>query len=257
MREVEEIAWDLCDLYHTSKSPINENGGVEYYLAGSLASLPLICADKIEDVIVSDNRVISIENAREIDDDTKLIFQQYRKQIHDVDYVSVNSSPNIAGVIKGLSSIKDFDNISKVGPNVVRIEDVLTNNNDYNLCRLTYGNRQIIVLSPLDIVSYKLSQCVHRKISLRKWLSKDQDERTERMIKRHLEGYNNNIKDLIPLLRGTCRLYSTNIVSSRIYEVLKNLDFLDFEIIEEIKNELTNYPEIVEVLDIIELNKTR
>lgn len=43
MRNIEEIAWDLCELYYKTKPPINKNGNVLYYMAGSLATLPFIC----------------------------------------------------------------------------------------------------------------------------------------------------------------------------------------------------------------------
>ena len=141
MRQIEEIAWDLCCLYYDSKSPINSDGELEYLLVGSLATLPLLCAEKIEDVILDENnKVVTIENCQEIDEHTRLIFQKYRRQIHDVDYVEVNSGPNKAGVIHGISSIQDIDRISSLGQRVINKTDPREQECNYNLCRLTYNN---------------------------------------------------------------------------------------------------------------------
>ena len=250
MRPVEEIAWDLCCLYYSSKEPINLDGKLEYFLVGSLATLPLLCAEKIEDVIVDENNnVVSIENCQEIDEQTKLIFQQYRRQIHDVDYVSVNSEPDKSGVIQGLPSITDIDTLSSIGQRVIHVSDPREQMCNYNLCRLTYGSRQIIIPSPIDIVSFKLCQCVGRKRNIAKWSSKSNDERAERVIKKNTEEYYKQIRDIIPLLIGITNLYPIDRISYRIREVLESSNDLDFDLLNEIMKDFESYPVIIEIFN--------
>ncbi len=250
MRPIEEIAWDLCCLYYSSKSPINSDGKLEYFLVGSLATLPLLCAEKIEDVIVDENnKIVTVENCQEIDEPTRLIFQQYRRQIHDVDYVAVNSEPNKSGVIQGLSSITDIDTLSSVGQRVIHVSDPREQECNYNLCRLTYGGRQIIIPSPIDIVSFKLCQCVRRKRAIAKWRSMSDDERAERIIKNNTEEYYKQIRDIIPLLTGIVNLYPIDRISYRIREVLESSSDLDLDLLTDIKNDFESYPVIIEILN--------
>ena len=250
MRPVEEIAWDLCCLYYSSKEPINSDGKLEYFLVGSLATLPLLCTEKIEDVIVDENNnVVSIENCQEIDEQTKLIFQQYRRQIHDIDYVSVNSEPNKSGVMQGLSSITDIDTLSSVGQRVIHVSDPREQICNYNLCRLTYSGRQIIIPSPIDIVSFKLCQCVGRKRNIAKWSSMSNDERAERIIRKNTEEYYKQIRDIIPLLIGIANLYPIDRISYRIREVLESSNDLDFDLLNEIMKDFESYPVIIEIFN--------
>lgn len=250
MRQIEEIAWDLCCLYYNSKSPINSDGKLEYFLVGSLATLPLLCAEKIEDVVVDEkNNVVSIENCQDIDESTRLIFQQYRRQIHDVDYVSVNSEPNKGGVIQELPSIHDLDTLSSVGQRVIHVSDPREQECNYNLCRLTYNGRQIIIPSPIDIVAFKLCQCVGRKRNIAKWSLKNNDERSERIIRKNTEEYFKQIRDIIPLLIGVTNLYPIDRISSRMREVLESSNDLDFDILNDVTNDFENYPVIIEILN--------
>ena len=61
MRNIEEIAWDLCELYYKTKSPIDENGNVIYYMAGSLATLPFICADSMQEIMIDNGKRLNKE----------------------------------------------------------------------------------------------------------------------------------------------------------------------------------------------------
>ena len=95
MRNIEQIAWNLYCLYYENKPPINSNGKLEYYLARSLATLPLLCAEKIQDIILDENNnVIGVTDPIEIDDSIRTILQNYRRKIHDADYVFVKSEPS-------------------------------------------------------------------------------------------------------------------------------------------------------------------
>ena len=251
MREIENIAWDLCCLYYSCKAPIDSNGKLNYFLAGSLAILPLLCADKIEDVIVDENNmVVSIENCQQIDENTRNIFQQYRRKINDVDYVAVSSRPaKKSDVVDGLSTIKDIDILSSLGERIVHQTDGVEQTCNYSICRLTYGDKQIIIPSPIDSVSHKLRQCV-----IRKMMSKNR-QRDEKFLKENNEEYYKQIRDIVPLLTGISNLYSIDRISYRIREILESSNYLDFDILSDIKKDFESYPVITEILNSINSKK--
>ena len=250
MRNVEDIALDLCSLYYDSKPAINSNGELEYFLVGSLATLPLLCADSIEDVVLDDsNRVISFENKQVIDEQTRNTLRLYRRQIHDVDYVSIKSEPNKGEVVRQVNDIKDIAELSSIGARVINVSDPREQNCKYNLCRITCGERQMIIPSPIDIISFKLSQCVGRKKLISKWKAKEQDERTMRVINKNLEEYMKQIRDIIPLINGIVNLYSADQIASRMAEILTSENKNDLDILNEIKTDLNDNPLVLDIFD--------
>ena len=250
MRNVEDIALDLCSLYYDSKPAINANGELEYFLVGSLATLSLLCADSIEDVILDDNnKVVSFENKQEIDEQTRNIFKLYRRQIHDIDYVSIKSDPNKAGVVKNIDSIKDIEELSSIGAKVINVSDPREQICKYNLCRITCGDRQMIIPSPIDIVAFKLSQCVREKKNISNWEAKEQNERTSRVINKKKGEYAKQIRDIIPLINGIVNLYSPEQIATRFMDILVSEKANDLNLLNEVKKDLNDNPLVQDVFD--------
>lgn len=74
MRNIEEIAWDLCELYYKTKPPIDENGNVIYYMAGSLATLPFICADSMQEIMIDNGKIIGMDSIYDFLLKQKIVF---------------------------------------------------------------------------------------------------------------------------------------------------------------------------------------
>ena len=119
MRNIEEIAWDLCELYYKTKPPIDENGNVIYYMAGSLATLPFICADSMQEIMIDNGKIIGMGSAYDIPIEAKNNFYQFRRQINDTDYVYVSGEPSKSFIYNLYDIIPDFDKISPKGKSVL------------------------------------------------------------------------------------------------------------------------------------------
>lgn len=257
MRNVEEIAWDLCCLYYDNKPPINNSGQLEYYLAGSLATLPLLCAEKIEDLIIDENGfVIGISNSTEINEPIRNIFQKYRRKINDTDYVPVKSEPSKIGLIDKVNTeISDINELSDLGTNVIHISDPREQNCGYNVSLIYFNGKRIVIPSPIDIISFKLSQSVGRKKAIQKRQLMEQSVKNDKIIKKHNDEYLKQIRDFIPLTIGVSKLYSLDTIVMRMREIMESENNFDYQILIQIKEDLSEYPEIIELFD--GLNKTK
>lgn len=258
MRNIEEIAWDLCCLYYENKPPINSSGELEYYLAGSLATLPMLCAERIQDLVIDENGIIIGANEpMEIDDSVRTIFQSYRRKINDADYVSVKSEPNKVGLVDKINTeITDMSELSDLGTNVIHISDPREQSCSYNVSLIEFQGKKIVIPSPIDIISFKLSQCVGRKKAIQKRQLMEQSEKNERIINKHNEAYLKQIRDFIPLAIGVSKLYSSENIITRMKEIMESENNFDHQIIEEIKTDLSQYPEITELFDGLNKSKT-
>ena len=257
MRSIEEIAWDLCGLYYDNKPPININGQLEYYLAGSLATLPLLCAERIQDLVLDENGVVVGTNEPiEIDNSVRTIFQSYRRKINDTDYVPVKSERSKIGIIEKINTeISDITELSDLGTNIIHISDPREQNCSYNVSFVYYNGKRIVIPSPIDVISFKISQCIGRKKAIQKRQLMEQIERNDKIIKKHNDEYLKQIKDFIPLAIGISKLYPLNNIIMRMREIMESEDNFDYQILEQIKEELSEYPEIVDLFD--GLNKTK
>jgi len=256
MRNIEQIAWDLCSLYYENKPPINSRGELEYYLAGSLATLPLLCAERIQDLIVDGNGVVIGANEPiEIDDSVRSIFQNYRRKINDADYVSVKSDPSKIGLVDKINTeITDISELSDLGTNVINMSDPREQSCSYNVSLLYFEGKKIVIPSPIDIISFKLSQCVRRKKAIQKRLLLENSEKNERIINKHKDAYLKQLRDFIPLAMGVIKMYPLDNIISRMKEVIESESNFEPQIIESIKSDLSDCSEIVELFD--GLNKT-
>ncbi len=160
MRNIEEIAWDLCELYYKTKPPINKNGNVLYYMAGSLATLPFICADSMQEIMVDNGKIIGMGSIYDIPVEAKNNFSQFRRQINDTDYVYVSGEPSKAFIYNLYDIIPDFDKISSKGKSVLHISDPRDCELGINLVKLTSNGKSIMVPNPIDIIGFKLLQTI-------------------------------------------------------------------------------------------------
>ena len=157
---IEEIAWDLCELYYKTKPPINKNGNVLYYMAGSLATLPFICADSMQEIMVDNGKIIRMGSIYDIPVEAKNNFSQFRRQINDTDYVYVSGEPSKAFIYNLYDIILDFDKISSKGKSVLHISDPRDCELGINLVKLTSNGKSIMVPNPIDIIGFKLLQTI-------------------------------------------------------------------------------------------------
>ena len=258
MRNIEEIAWDLCCLYYESKPPINCSGELEYYLAGSLATLPLLCAERIQDLVIDENGVVIGTNEPiAIDDSIRTFFKSYRRKINDADYVFVKSEPNKTGLVNKINTeIHDMSELSDLGTNVIHISDPREQSCSYNVSVVYFQDKKIVIPSPIDIISFKLSQCVGRKKAVQKRQLMEHSEKNERIISKHNEAYLKQLRDFIPLAMGVSKLYSLENIVARMKEIMESENNFDHQIIEEIKTDLSQYPEITALFDGLNKAKT-
>lgn len=257
MRNVEEIAWDLCCLFYENKPPINSNGELEYYLAGSLATLPMLCAERIQDLVVDENGVVVGANEPvDIDNSVRTILQSYRRKINDSDYVFIKSSPSKVGLVDKINTqITDMSDLSDLGTNVIHISDPREQSCSYNVSVIYFKDKKIVIPSPIDIISFKLSQCVGRKKVIQKRQLMEKSEKNERIIQKNSEEYLRQLRDFIPLTMGVSKLYSAETIVARMREIMESENNFDQQIIEDIKSDLSDYPQITELFD--GLNKGR
>lgn len=258
MRNIEEIAWDLCCLYYENKPPINSSGELEYYLAGSLATLSLLCAERIQDLILDENGVVIGANEPiEIDGSVRTILQSYRRKINDADYVFVKSEPSKIGLVDKINTeVTDMSELSDLGTNVIHISDPREQSCSYNVSVIDFQGKKIVIPSPIDIISFKLSQCVGRKKAIQKRQLMEQSERNDKIIKKHNDEYLKQIKDFIPLAIGVNKLYSLENIVTRMKEIIESENNFDHQILEEIKTDLSQYPEMIELFDGLNKSKT-
>lgn len=251
MRNIEEIACDLCSLYYDSKPPINSNGELEYYLAGSIGTLPLLCAERIQGLILDENNiVIGVDEPIEIDNSVRTIFQKFRRKINDLDYVSVKSVPNKKGVIDKIDTeIPDIGELSDLGKMVIHKSDQREQNCGYNVSIVYFKDKKIVITSPIDIIAFKLDQCIRRKKHIKEKQLLEQTEKTIKIINTNKEEYLKQIRDFIPLAIGVSKIYPSEQIIMRMKEIIESENSLDYQIIEDIKTELSGYLEITELLD--------
>jgi len=84
----------------------------------------------------------------------------------------------------------------------------------------------------------------------------EQSEKNERIINKHNEAYLKQLRDFIPLAMGVSKLYSLENIVARMKEIMESEDNFDHQIIEGIKTDLSQYPEITELLDGLNKSKT-
>lgn len=262
-RKIENIAWDLCELYYRTKPPVDENGNIIYYMAGSLATLPFICADSMQEIVVEQERVIGMGDNYTIPSEAKDNFSQFRRQINDTDYVVISGGPSKSFVFNLYDFIPDFDKISPKGKDVLHISDPRDCELGINLVKLNYNNRSIVVPNPIDIIGFKLLQTVGHIQLIQKTPQKDfEEERKHKIISKHLSDYNKCLQDLNPLINAVCLIYPIETISSRLREMLVGKEKLDLDILAQIQKDITtvnnqNNNEIVNTLfEFVNKNKT-
>ena len=257
-RKIEEVAWDVIFTFNENvDAPQIIDGKIMFYLTGSLTTLALLCADKIEDITLDENAaIVSIDNPREIDDETRRIFKGFRRQINDVDYVQVNGI--ISTPYKKIDAIKDIDILHSGGPSSIRTTDPRDSLCGHNLCQLTHNGRKIIIPSPIDIVSYKISQCTRENRCIVEASQHDPNEiipwsKSQRTYGKKFntfsEKYAKGIKDIYPILAGVFRLYPIDKIGTRLKQILISEDAFDPELLELVAADLGNVPGARELFD--------
>ena len=239
-REIENIAWDLCELYYRTKQPFDENCNIIYYMAGSLATLPFICADSMQEIFVEQERVIGMGDTYTIPSEAKDNFSQFRRQINDTDYVAVSGAPSKAFIFNLYDVIPDFDKISPKGKNDLHMSDPRDCELGINLVKLNYNNRSIVVPNPIDIIGFKLLQTVSHIQIIQKTTQKDfEEERKQKIISKQLSDYNKCLQDLNPLINAVCLIYPIETISNRLREMLLVKGKLDLDILDQIQKDIT------------------
>lgn len=239
-RKIENIAWDLCELYYKIKPPVDENGNIIYYMVGSLATLPFICADSMQEIVVDKGKIIGIGDDYTISSETKDNFSQFRRQINDTDYVEVSGGPDKSFILNLYDIIPDFDSISPKGKSVLNISDPRDCELGINLVKLNYNNRSIVVTNPIDVIGFKLLQTVGHIQFIQKTVQKDfEEERKKRIISKHLQDYSKCLQDLKPLINAVCLIYPIETISDRLREMLTGKEKLDLDILSQIQTDMT------------------
>ena len=82
------------------------------------------------------------------------------------------------------NEITDINKLSDLGTNVIHISDPREQNCTYHISIIYYQNKKIVIPSPIDIISFKLSQCIGRKKVIQKRQFMDNNEKNERIIKK-------------------------------------------------------------------------
>jgi len=240
MRNIEEIAWDLCELYYKTKPPINKNGNVLYYMAGSLATPPFICADSMQEIMVDNGKIIGMGSIYDIPVEAKNNFSQFRRQINDTDYVYVSGEPSKAFIYNLYDIIPDFDKISSKGKSVLHISDPRDCELGINLVKLTSNGKSIIVPNPIDIIGFKLLQTIGHIQTIQNTTQKLIDEeRKKKIIDKQLGDYSRCLLDLQPLISAVSSIYPIETISSRLSEMLVGKEKLDLDILAQIKRDIT------------------
>ena len=85
------------------------------------------------------------------------------------------------------NEITDINKLSDLGTNVIHISDPREQNCTYHISIIYYQNKKIVIPSPIDIISFKLSQCIGRKKVIQKRKLMENNEKNERIIKKNQE----------------------------------------------------------------------
>ena len=240
-RKLENIAWDLCELYYRTKSPVDENDNIIYYMVGSLATLTFICADSMQEMLIDNGKIIGIGDIYSISSEAKENFSQFRRQINDTDYVCVSGEPSKSFIFNLYDVIPDFDKISPKGKAVLNISDPRDCELGINLVKLNYNNRSLIVPNPIDIIGFKLLETVGQIQFIQKTKHNTfTEERKQKIISNHLQDYNKCLQDITPLINAVSLIYPIETIVSRLREMLIGKDKFDLDILNQIQKDVKN-----------------
>lgn len=79
--------------------------------------------------------------------------------------------------------------MSDLGTNVIHASNPREQNCNYNISLIHYKDKKIIISSPIDIISFKLSQCIGRKKVIQKRQLVEKSEKNDRIISKNNEAY--------------------------------------------------------------------
>ena len=234
-RNVEDIAWDF--IVASSIVPnIGEDNKLNYFLGGSVTTLALIGAEEIQDIYIDENGELSgYGETHIIDDKSNEILRKFRRKAGDVDVFQVEKRERIP-----LSKYQDLlpndlDNLFSNGrkyPKTDYASDILEGIPTY-LVKVKKGDKEIIIPSPVDMVSAKISQCLtvlklinkaeNNQISS-KWMNSEEEriQRNKEILKKNTEDFSKKLKDLIILMTYTKTIYPNDYIANRVFEVVKS-----------------------------------
>ena len=248
-RNVEDIAWDY--LVICSEIPnIGEDNKLNYFLGGSVTTLALIGAEEIQDIFVDeDGEVSGYGDTHIISDESNEILKRFRRKAGDVDVFQVGGGRQEflhQQLTKPLpSDISDL--FSKIWnnsyPSIDYASDILEGTQTY-LVKVKKGDKEIIIPSPVDMISAKISQCLsvlnHMNKAENNQLYRGKNftyseeeiiEKNQKTLKHNRDDYNKKLKDLIILMSYTKTIYPNDFIVNRIFEVVKykhgNFDFME------------------------------
>jgi len=223
--------------YFSELSPQIKDDSLEWYLAGSLATMIMGDAKEYSEVVLDENNtVISFDDEKVISDFQREKIKLFERQLgYDIDVVNVNGNMFNGALLKGKLSIgvlkENVDNLHELIPSFNYIDGTAYIDNldyehdikEHRVCKVTTSNGVIYMTSPPEQISYKLNDL----------LVVNEVMHNGRDVSKH---YNKDFQDLIAMLYGYKDLYSKEELFERIANVLPYN--LSDEVIEQVMGEL-------------------
>ncbi|MBR3116259.1 MAG: hypothetical protein IKF36_00100 [Bacilli bacterium] len=235
-RNLEEIAWDITEALYVDRPAIGDDKKANFFVAGSMATLSLLCADEIQDMFIDENGMfIGYGEKHILDKNCKMKLEKFRRKLHDVDVVSYDEV-NYGNKIQA-KTVPDKKELFDGNIDLpIEYEQSPKKGIQTYLCKAIRGDREIIVSSPVDMISNKLVQCMTvlklmdlaKNNLLYRKTSKSEEELIEKNKKTYIKkeiDLKKKIRDLIILVNFATNIYSEEIIINRIHEFIKNANY--------------------------------
>ena len=226
-RSVKDIAQNLCE-YMSSVSPqVDEQGKLQYYMCGSLATMLLSNAISVERCSVTGELVESSLEEKVIPQEARETLSLFARPIHDIDVINVagnvveNSKITVDGRVKNRMlrapvqrAVPDVEQLFRrqsdywsAFANIDSLEEE-RNINKHRVAKITMEDgTELYITSPEALIAHKLDETIQLVVQ-----------------KNDEEKYAKDIRDLATMIGGISKIYDKKELSKAVFDTIQEKD---------------------------------